>query len=104
MAGSEPSSDTTGACIYTVSGTTSTCDCTGNYSITITYTPPRQLLVTNPKKWTKKTRLAFAELVNRKTRTGWIVTMIIDGEITVCDPNIERRSMRDFVPLLTWRA
>ena len=72
---------------------------------TIWYQPiVRRILVAAPKNWDKKRCLAFAKLINNKTNTGWNVEMIIKGEITITDPDIETRTMKEFLPLLKKRA
>jgi len=48
--------------------------------------------------------MAFVKLVNMETKTGWLVTMVIKGDIIITDPNIETRTMEEFVPLLRWDA
>src|SRR6478609_8716746 len=61
----------------------------------------RKILVECPEKWTDEQGLAFVELVNLKTKTGWKVTLVIkNGSILITDPNIEKRAMIDFIPLL----
>ncbi len=66
--------------------------------------PARRILVKTPKKWSKKTAKAYVKLINKKTRTGWVVSMLIDGKVTICDPTIEKRKMKQFKPLLLWNA
>lgn len=102
---------TTGNGVYlTIEVTGDTCTCSNSGDTTIVRVthfpapPPRRLLIPRPKGWTRDTELAFADLLNHKTRTGWIVSMLIDGEVVITDPNIERRTMEEFLPLLTWRA
>lgn len=64
----------------------------------------KRVLVPKPKKWTDKQSEAYVRLVNYETKTGWKVTMIISGDILVTDPNIEKRKMEDFIPLLKENA
>jgi len=65
----------------------------------------RKILVSAPDKWTDKQNMEFVELVNIKTKTGWYVTLVIKGgDIIITDPNIEKRSMVDFIPLLLCRT
>ena len=66
--------------------------------------PPRQILVTCPEHWAEDDAIAFAKLVNVETHTGWLVTMIIQGEVVITDPNVETRTMAEFAPLLRWHA
>ena len=72
---------------------------------TRTYTSiTRIILVKVPKKWTKIQNLKFTGLVNKETNTGWIVTLIIEGKVVITDPNVERRTMAEFIPLLKDKA
>ena len=65
----------------------------------------KTILVPKPDKWTEEQNLAFVNLVNKETTTtGCKVKMIIKGEILVTDPNVEKRSMTDFIPLLVDQA
>lgn len=80
-------------------------NCTGSSTwYHILTCPPRQILVTCPDHWTEDDAVAFAKLVNVETHTGWLVTMIIHGKVIITDPNIETRTMTEFVPLLKWHA
>ena len=65
---------------------------------------PRRILVSTPEKWSEKDTLAFCDLVNKETRTGWIVEMVIRGDVIITDPDIETRTMEEFLPLLKNRA
>ena len=60
----------------------------------------RTILVSSPLHWCKEDSLAFVDLINNKTKTGCTVTMVIDGEILITDPDIETRTMEEFLPLL----
>ena len=60
----------------------------------------RTILVTEPKHWADEDGLALVRLVNKETRTGWIVRLRIKGSVLITDPNIETRTMAEFVPLL----
>ena len=60
----------------------------------------RWILVSAPVHWDKIDSLAFVDLINNKTKTGCTVTMVIDGEILITDPDIETRTMEEFLPLL----
>jgi len=73
-------------------------------STTYVFLRPRRILVSSPAHWKKEDSLAFVDLVNNKTKTGWLVTMLIDGDILITDPDIETRTMEAFVPLLKKRA
>ena len=64
----------------------------------------QRILVESPEHWTERETLAFADLINHETQTGWQVTMIIKGEILIIDPEIETRSMENFLPLLKKQA
>jgi hypothetical protein len=47
----------------------------------------------------------YVYLVNDATRTGFKITMVIhNDDIDITDPNVEKRDMEDFVPLLLSRA
>lgn len=71
------------------------------YSPTPTYrTVTRKILVRSPENWTKEQTLKFSTLVNKEIDTGWKVTLIISGEIVITDPDVEKRTMEDFIPLL----
>lgn len=87
------------------SATTACGNYSGNFTVTVTMPPPpRRILVKTPKKWGKKACMEWADLINHKTRTGWVVEMILTGEVIVTDPNIEVRDFYDFLELLKWRA
>ena len=73
-------------------------------SCTTTARRVRQVIVKTPKKWSKAIRAAYTRLVNDETDTGWKVTMWISGKIKITDPDVEVRSMKDFIPLLKSRA
>ena len=63
----------------------------------------RKILVSSPKNWTKEQNMEFVELVNIKTKTGWIVTLVIEnGDILITDPNVEKRTMIEFTPLVAF--
>ncbi|MBU2249129.1 MAG: hypothetical protein KKD77_20450 [Gammaproteobacteria bacterium] len=64
----------------------------------------REILVESPEHWKDEDHKAYVDLVNNKTRTGWIVKFIIKGKVMITDPTIETRKMKDFIPLLKWRA
>jgi len=64
----------------------------------------RSILVEPPSHWTLDDVLAFVHMVNFETNTGWTITMVFkDGDIIITDPNVERRTMKDFIPLLKSR-
>jgi hypothetical protein len=65
-----------------------------------TRTVTRRILVEMPDGWGEEKSLAFTRLVNIETKTGWRVTLIIKGNIIITDPNVERRTLADFIPLL----
>lgn len=44
--------------------------------------------------------MALVDLVNRETKTGHYIEMVIWGDVTITDPNIETRTMKEYVPLL----
>lgn len=62
--------------------------------------PVRKILVTCPDHWTRDVALAFAHFVNCKIRSRFHVEMVIDGNVAITDPDIEVRTMANFVPLL----
>ena len=64
----------------------------------------REILVESPEHWDDEDHKAYVDLVNHKTRTGWIIKFIIKGKVMITDPTIETRKMKDFIPLLKWRA
>ena len=64
----------------------------------------RKILVQQPANWSKEDVLDFVRLVNIKTKTGWNVEMLIEGNILITDPNIEVRKMNAFIPLFKQRA
>jgi len=68
---------------------------TANYTTVV-----RRILVNKPKHWTDEQEIKFIRLINKETATGWRVTMLIKGDILIIDPNIEKRTMEDFAPLL----
>ena len=53
-----------------------------------------------PKGWNGKDHLDFCDLVNTKTKTGWKISALIRGDVLIVDPDIEKRTMEEFVPLL----
>lgn len=65
---------------------------------------PRQVLIEMPEHYEEEDVLALARLVNVHTKTGWVMGMIIMGKIIITDPRIERRTLKDFLPLLRRRA
>lgn len=82
-----------------------TSDCTSAGGYTQWRTVTRKILVYAPENWTEEQNMKFVELVNIKTKTGWKVTLVIKGgHITITDPNVERRTMSEFVPLLKYEA
>lgn len=65
----------------------------------------RQYLVKAPEHWSKTDVADYVFLVNDATQTGFKVTMVInDGDIDITDPNVEKRDMADFVPLMLSKA
>ncbi len=90
----------------TTSGTWSTNDSSwsnaSNTSSNYCYyrTAIRRFLVASPEHWTDDDALAFVELINEKTNTGFKVTMLIKGDVLITDPWIEKRTMEEFLPLL----
>lgn len=95
---SDASSSTTATPYYTI--TTMATGTAQHYY----YPPPRRYLIPKPDQWTREQELAFVRLLNEQTHTGWKVEMLISGDVLICDPNIEKRSMEDFVPLLKLNA
>lgn len=108
---STASTTTTGSyyssnCINTFA-TTTTPSCYGNNAINALayYTPPpRQILVPTPAHWTRQQQALFVRLVNDETKTGWLITMLIEGNILITDPNVEIREMEAFALLLKRHA
>ena len=70
------------------------------YPITVT----RKILVANPETWTHEQSLKFVELLNVKTKTGFTVILLIKGDVLITDPDVEKRDMIDFIPLLRKKA
>jgi len=71
------------------------------------YTPhvyQREILVEHPEHWKDEDHQAYVKLVNEQTQTGWKIKLLITGNVQICDPRIERRSMADFIPLLKYNA
>ena len=67
-------------------------------------TRTRKILVIHSEHWTEKQGLKFVELVNIKTKTGWIVTLFIKGDVLITDPNVEKRTMEEYIPLFRNKA
>jgi len=84
--------------------TTSTTTATGTTCITHWAPYPRvvhkKIVVPEPDHWNAKVGNSFVQLVNQEIHTGWKVTMRISGNIVICDPYIDVRTMAEFVPLL----
>lgn len=78
-------------------GWASTTNC---YRITVT----RKILVSHPETWTNEQSMNFIELINIKTKTGFTVVLFIKGEVLITDPDVEKRDMIDFIPLLRKKA
>lgn len=96
------STSTTGG-TWTGTGTTSFTDT----STTMTHyyvQKPRKILVTEPENWDEEASDAFINLVNNHTNTGWKVTLRIKGDIDIIDPDIDVRTMEQFIPLLKSKA
>lgn len=98
------SSCTDSSVIITVSSNSTFTNTPSSYMFLYTPPPPRMLIVPLPKKWSKSRRLAWVKFVNEETKTGWKVIMIITGTIEIIDPNIERRSMKEFLDIMRWNA
>lgn len=58
------------------------------------------MIVTCPKWWIRADTVACAKLINVETDTGWKITLIMYGDVDIVDPEIEKRDMCDFLPLL----
>ncbi len=69
-----------------------------------TYSVIKKYLVEAPQSWTQEAIDKFIRLVNIDTRTGFRVEMVIKGDVLITDPEIEKRSMKDFRPLLSFHA
>ena len=83
-------------------GTTNGTDTTWSHSWTTTtaststggtYTdwtfPPRRYVVTGLKKWARSHKAALIRLINQETGTGWSIEIWMDGDVDVCNPDIE---------------
>ena len=97
--GNATGSTTTGYS-YTNAGFSSNTDTKWYYPM---YTS-REILVTPPKNWTEKDVDDYIILINIETKTGWIVTMVINGDVLIVDPTIETRTLKDFNPILKINA
>ena len=64
----------------------------------------KRYLVECPESWSEKIIAGFVALINDKTNTGFKVLMVIRGEIRITDPEIDCRTMENFVPLLRQHA
>jgi len=64
----------------------------------------RKILVTHPETWTNEQSLKFVELINVNTKTGFTVILLIKGDVLITDPDVEKRDMIDFIPLLRKKA
>jgi hypothetical protein len=73
---------------------------TSSSSTIYTFYPARRFLIEQPESWTNNDAIAFVHLINDETKTGYIVEMIINGDVLITDPNIEHRTMKQFIPLL----
>lgn len=60
----------------------------------------RYYLIEEPEHWDEAIAASFTRLLNDETDTGFTVLMRIKGDIQVADPNIEHRTMANFLPLL----
>jgi hypothetical protein len=92
-------STTAGSSAHNYYSSTSTTGSTFTWSY-----PVRRILIPEPDTWDDDDTMGFVELINEKTNTGWMVTMLIKGDVLITDPNIETREMKDFIPLLKFRA
>lgn len=64
----------------------------------------RRFLTPCPKGWTHDDEIAFTHLLNRETKTGFRVEMLISGDVLITDPDVEVREMRALVPLIKSHA
>ena len=64
----------------------------------------KMYLIHVPKKWIKEDCLAYSDLINKKTNTGFKVSLIIDVHVIITNPEVETRTMKDFIPLLLSHA
>lgn len=74
------------------------------YSVYTIQRIPKQVLVITPEGWSNKEVFSFEELVNHRIDTCWSVDMIIRGDVSITNPNIEAREMKDFIPLLKYHT
>ena len=77
---------------------------TNNTTNWIVYRVVRRYLVEIPESWNEKINAKFVVLLNDQTNTGFIVEMVVRGDIRITDQSIEVRTMEDFVPLLRQHA
>lgn len=81
---------------YTPGGRTPTTD----YPMVFIPPAPRKMFVENSPFWDDATVLQFVSLVNLKLSCGWRIDALIKGDVVIIDPNIEIRTMQDFMPLI----
>lgn len=77
---------------------------TGNVAIYYWRPKSRQFLVEMPENWNDEDSEAWVRLINIDTESGFIVTALIKGKIMITDPDVERRTMEDFMPLVRRRV
>ncbi|WP_157951654.1 hypothetical protein [Agrobacterium pusense] len=85
---------------YSASGTNSFTSFTNNVYVTVT----RQYVVTVPEHWTREDCADLTLLINDETKTGFKITMWMEGDIDITDPSVEKRALEDFIPLLLSHA
>lgn len=91
------------------SGTTSSNSTFSTYTSGVTTATwirftPREYVVTMPDHWDEAVTATFVRLINDETNTGFTVKMVMQGDVLITDPSIEKRSMEDFAPLLLRKA
>ncbi len=60
----------------------------------------RRFAVPRPEGWTFAEEVEFARVINEETDGSWLVEMIVDGNVLITDPRIEKRELCDLLPLM----
>lgn len=89
---------------YSDTGSTSTSTTATPYYFNTVRVVTKQILVTEPDHWSEDDSDAFINLVNNHTDTGWKVTLRMRGDIEIIDPDIDVRTMEQFIPLFKSKA
>ena len=60
----------------------------------------RPVWVEWPAHYSRDDILAFCHLVNHRTTTCGLFEALVEGRVTILDPNTEVRTLKDFLPLM----